>query len=122
MKAVQHYQFYTDVQIVRSWTVLHNDGANEAAVEYLSSFALTGVDKEGSRDRNDKIKVSIAHSGWQSELQWKSYSLPELGMSHLADRGSSALPLAIPAPGRRLSCSDGSAGEHGERDEPVLAD
>ncbi|AIQ57461.1 glycoside hydrolase family 36 protein [Paenibacillus borealis] len=88
VKAVQHYQFYTGVQIVRSWTVLRNEGDADAAVEYISSFALTGVDKEGSKDRGDKIEVSLAHSGWQSELQWKSYSLPELGMSHLSDRGS----------------------------------
>lgn len=88
VRAVQHYQFYTSVQIVRSWTVLRNEGDAVAAVEYISSFALTGVDKEGSGDRNGKIEVSLAHSGWQSELQWKSYSLPELGMSHLADRGS----------------------------------
>lgn len=88
MKAVQHYQFYTGVQVVRCWTVLRNEGSGEAAVEYVSSFALTGVDKEGSGDRSAKIEVSLAHSGWQSELQWKTYSLPELGMSHLADRGS----------------------------------
>ncbi|MFD1908362.1 glycoside hydrolase family 36 N-terminal domain-containing protein [Paenibacillus rhizoplanae] len=54
VKAVQHYQFYSGVQIVRSWTVLINEGDAEAAVEYLSSFALTGVDKEGNGDRNDK--------------------------------------------------------------------
>lgn len=88
VQAEQHFQFYTGVQVVRCWTVLRNNGGSEAAVEYISSFALTGVDKEGSLDRSGKIEVTLAHSGWQSELQWKSYSLPELGMSHLADRGS----------------------------------
>lgn len=88
VKAVQHYQFYNQVQIVRSWTELKNEGDAEVAVEYLSSFALTGVDKEGSADRGEKIEVTLAHSGWQSELQWRTYRLPELGMSHLADRGS----------------------------------
>ncbi|CAM4363993.1 glycoside hydrolase family 36 protein [Paenibacillus typhae] len=88
LKAVQHFQFYSGVQIVRSWTVLKNEGDSEIAVEYISSFALTGVDKEGSGDRGDKIEVTLAHSGWQSELQWRTYSLPELGMYHLADRGS----------------------------------
>ncbi|WP_438496466.1 glycoside hydrolase family 36 protein [Paenibacillus sp. IHBB 3054] len=88
IQAVQHFQFYKGVQIARSWTVLKNAGEAEAAVEYISSFALTGVDKEGSGDRNDKIEVTLAHSGWQSELQWRTYRLPELGMSHLADRGS----------------------------------
>ncbi|WP_042201143.1 glycoside hydrolase family 36 protein [Paenibacillus camerounensis] len=88
VKAVQHYQFYNGVQIIRAWTVLKNEGDSEAAIEYISSFALTGVDKEGGGDRGSKIEVTLAHSGWQSELQWRTYSLPELGMYHLADRGS----------------------------------
>ncbi|OKP93388.1 glycoside hydrolase family 36 protein [Paenibacillus sp. P32E] len=88
IRAEQHIQFYTGVQTVRCWTVLKNEGTEMAAVEYLSTFALTGLDKEGSGDRNDKIEVTLAHSGWQSELQWRTYRLPELGMSHLADRGS----------------------------------
>ncbi|MEC0167297.1 glycoside hydrolase family 36 protein [Paenibacillus graminis] len=88
VRAEQHLQFYTGVQTVRCWTVLKNTGTDEAAVEYVSTFALTGVDKEGSGGRNDKIEVTIAHSGWQSELQWRTYRLPELGMYHLADRGS----------------------------------
>ncbi|KWX87959.1 alpha-galactosidase, partial [Paenibacillus riograndensis] len=85
--AVQHLQFYTGVQTVRCWTVLKNTGTGEAAVEYVSTFALTGVDKEGSGDRNDKMEVTIAHSGWKRELQWRTYRLPELGRSHMADRG-----------------------------------
>lgn len=93
--AVQHYQFYNGIGTMRCWTVLKNTGDQEIAVEYISSFALTGVDKEGTRDRNDKIEVSLAHSGWQSELQWRTYRLPELGMSHLADRGS-----------KRIACSN----------------
>ncbi|OME04248.1 alpha-galactosidase [Paenibacillus odorifer] len=88
IQAMQHFQFYKGVQIVRSWTVLKNAGEAEVAVEYISSFALTGVDKEGGGERNDKIEVTLAHSGWQSELQWRTYRLPELGMYHLADRGS----------------------------------
>lgn len=95
LKAVQHFQFYQGIQIVRCWTVLSNEGKAATALEYISSFALTGVDKEGSEDRNDKIEVTIAHSGWQSELQWRTYSLPELGMSHLSDRGS-----------KRIACSN----------------
>lgn len=104
LKAIQHFQFYDGVQTVRSWTVLRNDGYSPAEVEYVSSFALTGLDKEGVQDRDDKMKLFLAHNGWQSELQWRSYKLPELGMSHLIDRGS-----------KRISCSNTgswSAAEH----------
>ncbi|MDQ8738219.1 alpha-galactosidase [Paenibacillus sp. LHD-38] len=104
LKAVQHFQFYDGLQTVRSWTVLKNEGASDAEVEYVSSFALTGIDKEGQQDRDEKMRLYLAHNGWQSELQWRSYKLPELGMSHLIDRGS-----------KRVSCSNTgswSAAEH----------
>ncbi|WP_141500666.1 glycoside hydrolase family 36 protein [Paenibacillus luteus] len=104
LKAIQHFQFYDGVQTVRSWTVLRNEGVQAAEIEYVSSFALTGLDKEGTQDRDDKMRLYLAHNGWQSELQWRSYTLPELGMSHLIDRGS-----------KRVSCSNTgswSAAEH----------
>ncbi|RED58124.1 glycoside hydrolase family 36 protein [Cohnella lupini] len=86
--AVQHFQFYNGIQTVRSWSVLKNAGDSTVGVEYVSSFALTGLDKEGDQDRDVKMELSIAHNGWQSELQWRTYKLPELGMSHVIDRGS----------------------------------
>ena len=95
ISAIQHFQFYTGIEMIRSWTVLQNKGDQEISVEYISSFALTGVDKEGSSDRSEKMELSLAHSGWQSEIQWRTYTLPELGMSHLSDRGS-----------KRIACSN----------------
>ncbi|AFH62765.1 glycoside hydrolase family 36 protein [Paenibacillus caseinilyticus] len=94
VQAVQHYQFYDGIQTVRSWAELTNGGAEEVQVEYVTSFALTGLDKEGAKDRNDKVNLTVAHSGWQSELQWRTYKLPEIGLSHLADRGSKRLAFS----------------------------
>jgi alpha-galactosidase len=104
LQAAQHFQFYDGVQTVRCWTVLKNSGAESVGVEYVSSFALTGLDKEGTADRDEKMEISLAHNGWQSELQWRTYKLPELGLSHVIDRGS-----------KRVSCSNTgswSASEH----------
>ncbi|MDQ0062252.1 glycoside hydrolase family 36 protein [Paenibacillus harenae] len=94
LRAVQHYQFYDGIQTVRCWVELDNAGSEQVEVEYVSSFALTGVDKEGIQDRNDKMRLTVAHSGWQSELQWRTYKLPEIGLSHLADRGSKRLAFS----------------------------
>jgi alpha-galactosidase len=91
LKAIQHFQFYSGIQVVRSWVVLVNTGELSVEVEYVSSFALTGLDKEGLLDRDEKITLSVAHNGWQSELQWRTYTLPELGVNHLTDRGSKRL-------------------------------
>lgn len=104
LQAVQHFQFYDGVAIVRCWVELLNKGSEPIDVEYVSSFALTGIDKAGMKDRDSKMLLSIPHHGWQSELQWRSYHLPELGLSHLIDKSS-----------KRISCSNTgswSAAEH----------
>ncbi|WMT39781.1 glycoside hydrolase family 36 N-terminal domain-containing protein [Paenibacillus sp. D2_2] len=104
LQAVQHFQFYEGVAIVRCWMELCNKGSEPIDVEYVSSFALTGIDKVGKEDRDSKMLLSIPHHGWQSELQWRSYHLPELGLSHLIDKSS-----------KRISCSNTgswSAAEH----------
>lgn len=102
--AIQHVQFYDGIPVARVWVELINGGSTPLGVEYVSSFALTGIDKEGNASRDEKMKLYIPHTGWQSELQWRSYRLPELGLSHLIDRTS-----------KRISCSNTgswSAAEH----------
>lgn len=47
LEAVSHYQFYTGTSVVRCWTTLTNKGSEVQTIEYISSFALTGVEKEG---------------------------------------------------------------------------
>ncbi|MBB6634379.1 glycoside hydrolase family 36 protein [Cohnella thailandensis] len=95
LKSVSHLQFYTGTSVVRAWTVLVNEGEESVGVEYVSSFALTGIDKEGKLDRDEKLRLSIPHTGWQSEIQWRTNTIPELGLSHMTDRSS-----------KRISCSN----------------
>lgn len=95
LQAVQHIQFFDGLQTIRSWVTLLNKGQAALGVEYVSSFALTGLDKEGRVDRDEKMLLSIPHTGWQSELQWRTYRLPELGLSHMTDRSS-----------KRITCSN----------------
>lgn len=104
VQAVQHFQYYLGLPIVRAWMVITNMGNESVGVEYVSSFALTGLDKEGKQDFEEKMELFLAHNGWQSELQWRAYGLPELGLSHVTDRSS-----------KRISCSNTgswSAAEH----------
>ncbi|ACS99070.1 glycoside hydrolase family 36 protein [Paenibacillus sp. JDR-2] len=94
VSALWNVQFYDGVAVARCWTELVNEGEEEVGVEYVSSFALTGFDKDGEGDRDDKVTLTLAHNAWQSELQWRTYTLPELGMSHLIDRGSKRLAFS----------------------------
>ena len=78
--AIAHMQFYDGVCVVRSWTELENKGAEDRTIEFVTSFNLVGIDKEGERDWPDKTRVGIAHNTWQSECQWREYTPQELGL------------------------------------------
>ena len=73
-------QFYDGDSIVRMWQTVRNEGHEAQTLEYLSSFNYEGIEKEGLLPRDEKMKVYIPHNSWQREMNWKSYTLPELGM------------------------------------------
>lgn len=81
IEAVSHYQFYTGVSICRTWTTVRNLGSRNYTLEYVSSFNLNGIEKEGLQPQDKKLKVSVCHNSWQREMQWRSYTLPELGLA-----------------------------------------
>jgi alpha-galactosidase len=93
--AVSHLQCFDGIPVVRCWTELRNEGTATLGLEYVSSFALTGLAKEGLLGRDEKMRVMIPYNGWKSELQWRASTLPELGLAHLAARSS-----------RRIACSN----------------
>lgn len=94
LKATLHYQFYDGIAAAKAWTELVNAGDTEQGLEYVSSFALTGLSKEGLEQRDRKMKLYLAHNSWQGEVQWRSYRLPELGLSHLNDMGSKRIAIS----------------------------
>ena len=67
--------------MIRSWTELKNNGEEDLGVEYVSSFALLGIDKEGLLSTDEKLEVLIARNAWQKELIWNRFSMDQLGMS-----------------------------------------
>lgn len=75
------WQFYDGIPVVRAWTEVENRGSAPQGLEYVSSFALTGVEKEGLRSQDDKMRLWIPHHSWVRELQWQSYTLEQLGMA-----------------------------------------
>ena len=64
------FQFYDGIAVVRSWTEVENHGKDTQTLEYVSSFALTGLGKGGLLNRDEKILISIPHNSWQREIQW----------------------------------------------------
>ena len=78
---VSHMQFYDGIAVASAWTEVTNEGQESRGLEYVSSFALAGIEKEGRKSRDKKSRVHICHNSWNQELQWRRYSLPELGLS-----------------------------------------
>lgn len=76
-----HMQFYDGIQAVRCWTEVENTGTEARGLEYVSSFALTGIEKEGLRPFDERLELRIPHNGWQKELHWNSYRLSDMGLS-----------------------------------------
>ncbi len=74
-----HLQFYDGMNVISSYTVVRNESEQVLPMEYVSSFALTGIKggKHPGRDKNSR--VYLPHNTWYGEAQWKSYSLNEAG-------------------------------------------
>ncbi len=76
-----YFQFYDGIPVVSVWSEVVNKGNSPVGLEYFSSFALTGLDKEGEAVREAKMRLHIPHNTWYGEAQWQVYSLPELGLN-----------------------------------------
>ncbi len=76
-----HYQFFDGIAVVRCWTELENKGDRALGLEYVTSFALTGIEKEGLSDQDDKMELWVPHNSWMREVQWQTYTFPQLGMA-----------------------------------------
>ena len=97
LETVSHMQFYTGTRSVRTWTDVNNCGTEKWTVEYVSSFSLTGIEKEGLLPQDQKMRSGICHNSWQRELQWQFYT-PEqagMGLSQPAEQQHSSKVLGV---------------------------
>lgn len=74
------YQFYDRINIVRIWQQVTNRGKEEQTLEYISTFSYSGLGKSCGGKAQEKLSLLIPHNGWQKELNWRKYTLHELGM------------------------------------------
>lgn len=73
-------QFYDGVSVAGFITEIINKGDETYGIEYISSFNLSGIEKEGENSQEEKMEIYIPHNSWFREMQWRKYSLHELGM------------------------------------------
>lgn len=78
MSMTVYYQLYSDIAALRAWTVVENRSDEPLGLEYVGSFFYRGF-CEGMGTDHDAIRIHIPHSSWVRELNWKEYSLEDLG-------------------------------------------
>ena len=85
LHVTSHYQFFDGISVIRSWTELENKGGETHPIEYVSSFAYTGLSRGSKLPRDKNAEVYLPHNTWYGEAQWKSYSMNQLGYDVIND-------------------------------------
>lgn len=83
VRVVMHYQFFDGISVMKSWPVVTNISEEKIGIEYLTSFALTGIDYGDKMPVDEKMRLWIAHNTWKREADWKEYALSELGLERI---------------------------------------
>ena len=87
MKVTNHYRLFNDTPVIRSWVTLENVGTDDLGIEYVSSFALSGINQAGDLAGNyaeDNV-LYVANNDWTAEAQWKANSLKDMGLDYWVD-------------------------------------
>lgn len=82
-----HYQFYEGLNTFACHSEIYNEGKEMQGLEAVTSFSLHGFEVWGSESYDDRYRLHLIHNGWQKELSWKSYRLPQLGLTSSQRRG-----------------------------------
>lgn len=88
LTVISHFQFYDDISIARVWTEVCNGAKNNLGLEYISSFCLTGLAKETATSWDQISRLHVPHNGTYGEMQWRIYSLSEMGLSNVSPYGT----------------------------------
>ncbi|MDZ4816028.1 MAG: glycoside hydrolase family 36 protein [Verrucomicrobiota bacterium] len=76
-----HWDMYAGSPIIRSWLEVTNTHSEMQTLEYAASFVMHGIGRAGLRSWAEKCEVYIPHNTWMAEIQWKRFTLPQLGLN-----------------------------------------
>lgn len=77
LTACWHLQHFGDLQTARIWCEVSNHSAETIGLEYISSLTLFAI---GGADWAQNLQLHLPHNNWYGEAQWKTASLPALGL------------------------------------------
>lgn len=81
LTAVYSMQFYKNIDVVRVYSEIKNEGAEDVGIEYVTSFIYDGICKNGKQPYYDKTDIWIPHNSWSNEAQWHKEDAADLGLS-----------------------------------------
>ena len=85
IKVTTHFQFYDGISVIKSWNEVLNQSDESRTLEYLSSFALTGLSEDSCLPRDQDCLIWLPHNTWFGENQWRCYTPNELGYDVVND-------------------------------------
>ncbi|WP_367376283.1 alpha-galactosidase [Lentilactobacillus kefiri] len=84
-----YYRLYDSSAIVRTWVTVKNTGSKDLGIEYISSYAMTGINQGGDMGNNYVTHnvLYTPHNKWQVEAQWESRTLKDAGLDWWSNGG-----------------------------------
>ena len=86
LEIISHLQFFNGLPVVRCWTEVSNVWKKPVGLEYVSSFALTGLTKTQPGHWTDQVFLHIPRNSWMAEFQWIRQPLSDYGLTSAASR------------------------------------
>lgn len=87
LRVTSCFQLYDQTAVIRSWTKLENIGNQDLGIEYVSLFAMSGINQADDLDGNysEDNQIFIPNNDWTAEAQWKQRSLKDAGLDYWVD-------------------------------------
>lgn len=86
-----HFLFAKDTRVVRTWTEVKNVSDHTVGLEYVSSFAVTGLADNREENVPDGYRLMIPRNGWCREFNWQEKSLSDWGYNYTLCNASSRI-------------------------------
>lgn len=79
LRVKSYYELFDNMQVVRRYTKVINEGKSSVDIEYVSSAILNNYSEISEGKPQDNIKIHYAFNSWKQEAQWKTSTPSEMG-------------------------------------------
>ena len=86
-----NYLFAKGCKTLRAWTEVTNISNSDVGLEYISSFALTGIANNSTQNIDLDCRLMIPYNGWGREFNWSDLTLGDLGYRFNHSAGSNRI-------------------------------